>query len=1414
MNRMKKFMAMLLAVVLVAQSGFVSAAEEVTSENPISVVSNVSDDTEQSAEEVEQPEDVEQPENTDDKATDASDEGAVVPETPADASDSQNEPPSGEENPVQPSDDAQGNDAESEATDEDGVDQENPEDQSAIETPETEDPANEVEDPANVEGAQDASGIEGGETSDNEVSEAIESADTIIDDGNLNVLNSIIMPTNESVEVNNLRWPGNTVYVSETTADTQDGTKDAPFDSIQDAIDAIEEAQKSAIEDGTTTVNEWETYTSYTVMVDEGEYDRFLVPHGVANITIQGVEKDKVIINTLNGSEWPKEDIFWGDRGGITIWGANVILKNITVNAGNVITGYLNEEKELPSGSVTKFPTSINTYDSHAGAGNEKDTQIVLDNVDFKGQGAGYAFMPDRNMFTVQNCSIDNYEQAIYFAGDNYVTKDCNIIGNTITDCIYAIHGYYGGSEVKDVTPFEIKGNNISGTKERFSVIAILDQSNCGSVEVDIADNDFYYTIVGCINMREEDAVVQGSMKDVQSSNTLNDYSFVVDAYYYSSDSYGTVFYAPKYDGKIATWYSDPIQVGDSDEETVAKIVEALNEYGTAGQIIELNAPLQEAFTLVKNAIVIEDYVDAGSLKVTKQIANHASDSSEFDFTIHFDRADDKGVLNGTYEYRIDDGDLQTVTLENGDMTVTLKDGQSVTIYDMLPGTQYEVTERSYSSYVATSTGASGTIVANETQEAVFTNTFVPDVTPDGFDVNVSKSAEKLNANDETTVELTVGGDENRENVAVLFLLDKSTSQGMRDEAADMLDELASKTNTNILYDVVIFSGTATSSGWQDIQDTDTLDSIKANFVNGETTSGTNMPAGIWKAETDMDTLRVEYPEYETTYLITLSDGITYVWSEEDKGDVYCVPVQGLNGTVVETTAQNGADTWSMMYDYRVGLEKSYGGVEEFLNTVEAKMENTRNEGHVQSYYSGDNLSNPIDTYIYNDEMTAEVAAEYACGPDFAMYYALKGYEELASQFTNTFAFAVPELDESGNDDLDNWDGESGFPWGREIMLHCQSISTNADWDSDVSNEDAAEIFAKIKNQILYAIESGTGTDVIGNDFDLKDLDSFRLTVGGTEVTGTADSSNANLVNFGTADENGVYPYTVEYVPGAAGEEHFVWTINVPVENANSLTLSYVLKLVNKNSEAGTYGQYDRDGSKGYESIQTNESAVLEYETTEGDIGSKTFPKPTVSYTVPETPVPEEPTAGTATLNITKKVQANNGDAKKVSTSFYASIFTDDKYQNRYGNVIELKLTDASEVTVTVNVETPADGSSRTYYVMETDKDGNVVSSGKDFGYQIDVKGSQVTVSKTAVTADIVITNQQVKSGSGSHGGSGSSGSGDGSTGSAASTPQQVGSAKTGDTSNLTLYIVLAAVAVAALGACGVIVYKKRKLTK
>ena len=59
--------------------------------------------------------------------------------------------------------------------------------------------------------------------------------------------------------------------------------------------------------------------------------------------------------------------------------------------------------------------------------------------------------------------------------------------------------------------------------------------------------------------------------------------------------------------------------------------------------------------------------------------------------------------------------------------------------------------------------------------------------------VQINKTATDLDENDKTEVTLTVGAGEDKENVAVLFLLDKSTSQGMRDEAAEMLDELKNK---------------------------------------------------------------------------------------------------------------------------------------------------------------------------------------------------------------------------------------------------------------------------------------------------------------------------------------------------------------------------------------------------------------------------------------------------------------------------------------------------------------------------------------------------------------------------------------------------------------------------------------------
>ena len=59
--------------------------------------------------------------------------------------------------------------------------------------------------------------------------------------------------------------------------------------------------------------------------------------------------------------------------------------------------------------------------------------------------------------------------------------------------------------------------------------------------------------------------------------------------------------------------------------------------------------------------------------------------------------------------------------------------------------------------------------------------------------IEIDKTATALNSDDRTTVTLNVGGDEAKEKVAVLFVLDYSTSVNVRNAAANMLDELSQK---------------------------------------------------------------------------------------------------------------------------------------------------------------------------------------------------------------------------------------------------------------------------------------------------------------------------------------------------------------------------------------------------------------------------------------------------------------------------------------------------------------------------------------------------------------------------------------------------------------------------------------------
>ena len=961
------------------------------------------------------------------------------------------------------------------------------------------------------------------------------------------------------------------IYVSTKETDKADGSESNPFQTIQEAISYIEGQQKK--EEGT----EW------IISVADGEYSRFLVPHGVKNITIQG-SGDTTVINTLDGSSLSVDEssVHNSDGQGIIVWGANITLKNL-----KIISGTYKKNKW--------YASAVGTHDDMGGSGTEVSTPVILDHCTFVGQGTGYAFMPQREAFTVQNCSFDNYEQAINSACDNYSANDCKVINNTIKNCTYAIHGYYGKGQAS--AAMEIANNTISGQPKRFAVIAVLDQNLMGAVKLNIHDNTFSYTIVGGINQRVTDGDgIISPMSNVLTTNTMRDHSFAVDAYRYSASDYGTTFYAPKQEGKIATWYADPTT--EAENNIVEGIKNALNDYGTAGQIIEINAPAQEIFTMAKNAIVISDYVDAGDLKITKTVSNNEADNTEFSFTVKLTRpatestTDDTDTserpLNGYYDVIMADGTTQTQKLNNGELTVTMKNGQSVTIKDLLPGTRFTVTEANNALYTSTDTGATGVIAAKETQIAAFTNTYTPKWT-----ISKSKTATNLDSNYESKVTLSLPSAEEKLDSDIVFVLDKSTSVQLENQALEMLNALkgqADKTGAKIKVGVVIFNKIANVTEWKDLETQ--YDEIKA-AIEQNIQGGSNIHAGLLAAKKMLD----EDTDVAANrkYMILVSDGVTYqfchnsnyekAWTRSFNGELHADKVNQC-GTLTELNVQyDNAET---------GIPQN--SISAWMTDIQNRMNNGKDCEETYDYeYTG---NAPTGTSQLLPEK------EYISNVEKALYLTKNTYEELSTSY-NCYAILARET----------------RPWGTDFMNLLAGGSTLN--------------FESVQNNILYLVAAGSKVeDYMGYTSDynfnfINDASKLTITVGREDAQEKLDAVKIDDNHYGfgpvtvetdssDSDKVTTYRYNLEYIPGNMTDtEHFVWRINVPVENLAPVALTYSVKLVNPKSASGTYGQYDIDGSKEYSGLYTNNSATLHPKDSNENWGiPENFQKPTVSYTV------------------------------------------------------------------------------------------------------------------------------------------------------------------------------------------------------
>ena len=161
-------------------------------------------------------------------------------------------------------------------------------------------------------------------------------------------------------------------------------------------------------------------------------------------------------------------------------------------------------------------------------------------------------------------------------------------------------------------------------------------------------------------------------------------------------------------------------------------------------------------------------------------------------------------------------------------------------------------------------------------------------------------------------------------------------------------------------------------------------------------------------------------------------------------------------------------------------------------------------------------------------------------------------------------------------------------------------LHENTKFSAEITeDDDVEELFEGIDNSIRYMVASGVVTDKITEEFDLvipEDGSSpFTMTLAGETLTSAPAGDNKWV--FGEANDDGVYPYVVEYDPST---NSFEWTLNVPVENTRQVTLSYDLELKEEYAKTGWY--------------DTNVEAFLDYVTTDGDDGTFNFEIPKVHY--------------------------------------------------------------------------------------------------------------------------------------------------------------------------------------------------------
>ncbi len=486
-----------------------------------------------------------------------------------------------------------------------------------------------------------------------------------------------------------------------------------------------------------------------------------------------------------------------------------------------------------------------------------------------------------------------------------------------------------------------------------------------------------------------------------------------------------------------------------------------------------------------------------------------------------------------------------------------------------------------------------------------------------------SKTATNLDENYESRVTLSLPAAQETLETDVVFVVDKSTSAEVQDEAVNMLRSLqgqAEESGATVNVGVVIFNKEAHRYDWGNLTNEADFDRIASAIRNeDEIESGTNIHAGLLEGkkmldeDTDVDANR--------KYLILISDGLTYIY-DEDPTSILTIGYE-MNASNIVPSPVYTMDAWGSKYGYNTDMEDVTGisdpvtafhtflygtnGVEQRVlkdgdhydlpyDSIE-KIKNTPAENGIPALKLNNRKAPLSDEDYAAQHGNEDDQNTHANNVEKALYLTSEVFKE--AQNEGYHCYAVKK-----NDSVN-----ATYPWGVEFMDYLAN-------GKEVS-------FDEIQNEIYYLLDAGsTVVDEIGYgedyDFAFVKPEEMVLTVGGQEQERA--KIDDNHWGFGKRLENGKYPYEVTYYADGSDEaagEHFVWAINVPVTNFAPVELTYTVKLTNPHTEAGTYGRYDEDGSENYSGLYTNKDATLNPVDSNGYKGdSEKFQKPTVSYTV------------------------------------------------------------------------------------------------------------------------------------------------------------------------------------------------------